>query len=265
MSGANYKISYCQILESERRLKVSTILNVFSNRHSNDLTLSDFISSFSTTTDDTASDTSIDIDIYSTVLFSLSDISLDTATLQSLAFIGSYSVHQLWKHTPICSMCMMCLTGDKYLHLDEPPDSKDKILEFTDRGNLKWPSDIVIDAVVLVWKIFRVIEQDNDLLIQFASGSPRKILLELSIISVEDSQCEHWRNKCSNCNLFRRDYLKRILTITSNCIIANKVKNFNSMVSSQARRKETARKLKKLTHPTATDDDAKSAKKHRTS
>ena len=137
MSGANYHISYCQILESERRLKVSTILNVFSNRHSNDLTLSDFISSFSTTPDVTASDTSIDIDIYSTVLFSLSDISLDTATLQYLAFIGSYSVHQLWKHTPISSECIMCLTEDKYLHLDEPPDSKYKILEFTDRGNLK--------------------------------------------------------------------------------------------------------------------------------
>ena len=105
MSGANYHISYCQILESERRLKVSTMLNVFSNRHSNDLTLSVFISSFSTTPVDTASDTSIDIDIYSIVLFSLSDISLDTANLQSLAFIGGYSVHQLWKHTPICSEC----------------------------------------------------------------------------------------------------------------------------------------------------------------
>ena len=91
------------------------------------------------------------------VLFSLSDISFDTATLHYLAFIGGYSVHQLWTHTPICSECMMCLTEDKYFHLDEPPNSKYKILEFTDRGNLKWPSDIVIDAVVLVWKIFRVI------------------------------------------------------------------------------------------------------------
>ena len=29
MSGVNYHISYCQLLESERRLKVSTILNLF--------------------------------------------------------------------------------------------------------------------------------------------------------------------------------------------------------------------------------------------
>ena len=119
--------------------------------------------------------------------------------------------------------------------------------------------------MVLVWKIFRLIEQDNDLLIRFASGAPKKTLLELSIISLEDAQCEHWRNKCPNCNLFGWDYLKRILTITSNCIIANKVKNFNSMVISQSRQKETTRKLKKLTHPTTTDSDVKSAKKHRTS
>ena len=116
------------------------------------------------------------------MIFGLSDISLDTATLQSLAFIGGYCVQQLWKHTSICSECMMCLTEDKYLHLDEPPDSKYKILEVIDRGNLKWPSDIVLDAVVLVWKIFRLIEQDNDLLIRFASGAPKKTLLELSII-----------------------------------------------------------------------------------
>ena len=29
MSGANYHISYCQILESERRLKVSSILKLY--------------------------------------------------------------------------------------------------------------------------------------------------------------------------------------------------------------------------------------------
>ena len=136
----------------------------------NDLTLSDLISSFSATPNDTASDTSSDIDIYSTVLFGLSDISLDTATLSSLAFIGGNSVHQLWKHTFIYSECVMCWTENKYLHLDDPPDSKYKMLEFTDRGDLKWPSDIVIDAVVLFWKIFRLIVQDNDLLIQFVSG-----------------------------------------------------------------------------------------------
>ena len=130
---------------------------------------------------------------------------------------------------------------------------------------MKWPSDIVLDAVVLVWKVFRVIEQDNDLLTQFAAGSSRKILVNLSIKWLEDVQCEHWRNKCQSCNLFGWDYLKRILTITSNCIIANKVKILNSTVVSLSRERQTTRKLKKLTRPRATDSKVKSAKKYRTS
>ena len=42
----------------------------------------------------------------------------------------------------------MCLKEEKCLHLENPSDSKYKILEFIDRGNLKWLSDIVLDAMV---------------------------------------------------------------------------------------------------------------------
>ena len=80
----------------------------------------------------------------------MSDISLDTYSLQSLSFIGRYTVQQLWKHLTPCINSMMTLTEDKYLHFDEPLDSKYKLLDFIDRCNLKWPSDIVLDAVVLV-------------------------------------------------------------------------------------------------------------------
>ena len=168
MSGAKYNISYCQVLESERRLEVSTILKLFTNLHSNELTLANFISSFSATTDDIQPDTNTpyDMKIYSAVILKLSDNSLDTDSLQYLAFIGGYTVQQLWKHLTPCTNCMMYMTEDKYLHFDKPLDSKYKILEFIDRINLKWPSDIVLDAVILVWKIFRVTEQDNDLLTQ---------------------------------------------------------------------------------------------------
>ena len=83
------------------------------------------------------------------------DIYLDTDSLHSLAFIGGYTVQQLWKHITPCTNCMMYLTEDKYLHYEEPLDSKYKILEYIDRGifgiyDLKWPSDIVLDAVILV-------------------------------------------------------------------------------------------------------------------
>ena len=149
-----------------------------------------------------------------------------------------------------CNECMLYLTEDKYLLIEDPQHSKYKILELIERENLKWPSDIVLDAVVFgTWKIFRNIEQSSMLLTEFANGSPRKTLVDLSIKWLEDAQFEHWRNQCHNCKLFGWDYLKKIITITSNCIIANKVKNFNSIIVSQTREKQNFRKLKKVTHP----------------
>ena len=115
MSGANYHISYCQVLESERRLKVSTILNIFSNQQSN-LTLAEFIKSFSAPPDETDNDTSVDISLYFPAISNLSDIYIDTHTLQSLSFIGGYTVHQLCKHLSPCRDCMDFLTVDKFLY-----------------------------------------------------------------------------------------------------------------------------------------------------
>ena len=50
-----------------------------------------------------------------------------------------------------------------------------KLLERIYIVNLTWLFDIVLDVVVLVRKILRVIEKDNDLFIQFVSGSPKNI------------------------------------------------------------------------------------------
>ena len=91
MSGANYHISYCQVLERERRLKFSTILKMFSKLQVNELALAEFISSFSDPSDTSDTASQVDNSIYSSLLSNLSDIHLYTATLQSLAFIGGKS------------------------------------------------------------------------------------------------------------------------------------------------------------------------------
>ena len=92
LSGANYHISLCQILESERRLKVSDILNLFSQQPSFKQTaLQNFIQSFSP--EDEYHSDNIDLTHFLSELPFLSTIFLDTTTLQSLAYIAGYSVH----------------------------------------------------------------------------------------------------------------------------------------------------------------------------
>ena len=46
MSGAQYKISYLRILESQRQLKVSNILKLFSQQNESELSLKRFIQTF---------------------------------------------------------------------------------------------------------------------------------------------------------------------------------------------------------------------------
>ena len=101
MSGANYHVSYLQIIESERRLKVSNILRLFSNQNDSSTSLQEFIQSFSPS--DSADSTSeVDLDPFLSAMSDLSAIDCKFQVLQSLAFIAGYSVHQYLKRSQPC-------------------------------------------------------------------------------------------------------------------------------------------------------------------
>ena len=93
MSGANYHVSYLQILESERRLKVSNILSLISNQNVSSTSLQELIQSFSPSDiEDFSSE--VDLDPYLVAISDLSAIECNLQVLQSLTFIAGYSVHQ---------------------------------------------------------------------------------------------------------------------------------------------------------------------------
>ena len=74
VSGANYHVSYLQILESERRLKVSNILSLFSDQIVSTTSLQEFIQSFSSL-DSTDSISDVDLDPFLSCLIDISDLS----------------------------------------------------------------------------------------------------------------------------------------------------------------------------------------------
>ena len=196
LSGANYHISLCQILESERRLKVSDILNLFSQQPTFKQTaLQNFIQSFSP--EDEYHWDNIDLTPFLSELLDLSTIFLDTTTLQSLAYIAGYSVHQNLKLNHNCELCRDLLTISQDIIL-EP--SKYKLIEFMDRGGLKWPSDIALSLVILVWKIFISIEGNQKIWEIFVIGRCRNILVELSKNLLQVADSDHWRNTCPQCD-----------------------------------------------------------------
>ena len=81
MSGAQYHISYTQILESQRRLKnLSNILKLFSQQNKSELSLKRFIQTFTQIPEES---TEVSYDQYLNVILDLNSINLDITTLQS--------------------------------------------------------------------------------------------------------------------------------------------------------------------------------------
>ena len=142
-----------------------------------------------------------------------------------------------------CTECRFFLTEDKDLHIEEPPDSKYKLVEIIDRGSLKWPSDTVIESILILWTTFKKIEKVPELWDAFLIGPSLKILIELTIRLLETQRSEDWRNTCPNCETIGWFIIRKLITSTSNCLLSNKTKNMNEL---QASYTDNVKKLKKL-------------------
>ena len=108
-------------------------------------------------------DTSPNLESYQSQLNTSDDIDTDVNTLQFIVFIAGYAVHKYLLKSKNCSECRLFLTEKKDLQVEEPPDSKYKLVQIIDCGSLKWPSNNVIDAILNVWPTFRKIENSSEL------------------------------------------------------------------------------------------------------
>ena len=170
---------------------------------------------------------------------------LETSLLQAIAFVGGYAVHTYFKQSCKCEACLSLLTQDKELEVVDEKDTY-KFIQLIDRGALKWPSHIVIDSIIIVLKIYMTIEGDYNLMQQFLALPSRKILIQLTITYIEDTQCVNWRNTCRSCNQQGWTILRKITSIATNCILTNKVRNVNSRLRELANSNSENRKIKKF-------------------
>ena len=244
MSGTKYHVSYQQILESERRLKVSNILSIFSSKPVPSTSFQEFIQSFSSL-ESADSKNDFDREPFLHAISDLSAIEYNIRVLQFLTFIAGYSVHQYLKHSQPCRICRDILTFDSDLLVDESSTlSQFKLLELSDRGGLKYPSEVVLESIVTAWKTLICIENDSELMPAFVKGPSRKIIVDLTLnVISEADDCKSWRKECPSCTVSGFYILQKVIFVAGNCILANMVKNYNSMEISRATEK---RKLKKF-------------------
>ena len=104
LSGGQYQVTACQVYESERRLKISSMLKLFSKHSSfNSTSLKGFIESFSCTFKE--DELNINLDTFLPILEQHTEEPL--SIIQSLTFIGGYAVHSLFKKSK--KKCPDCL------------------------------------------------------------------------------------------------------------------------------------------------------------
>ena len=243
MAGAQYHISYCQILESERRIKLSSIFKLFSYQASTEeLSIKEFIGSLSTPSELQYFPT-FDLEHFISSLQNYSDITVATQTLQALAFIAGYTVHSYFKKSNRCQACLSFLTEDKEMEIVEALNSAYTLLQFIDRGSLKWPSNCVIEVIVCLWKICKSIEEDPFLLKDIVKGPSRRLIVKITLKIIEEEESRTWRDNCPICDTVGWDMLEKLITSATNCLLSNKIKNITSI---QRLHTENTRKLKKF-------------------
>ncbi|KAI6656126.1 hypothetical protein LOD99_1459 [Oopsacas minuta] len=210
----------------------------------NSISLQGFLKSFSIC-EESSDDNIVDLDPYNRV-FNEEEVPivLDISLIQSLTFIAGYCVIQSSKvlsilsegitHSSgvrdteevssICSQCLSSLVEEETFELDMT-DPVYGLICSIDRGGLKWPSAPVLEAVVILWKVYSRIEMDYSLFNLFKTSPSREILVSLTLNVIERTETEFWRNKCPTCDTIGWNILKKIIFSATNYILANKVGN----------------------------------------
>ena len=116
MSGSNYHISYLQILETERRLKLSNILKIFASQEDCGLySIQTFIDSYSSLDTNNGDEIDvqlfwdeIDVQLVWDEIDDLTSIECNLQTIQSLVFIAGYAVHKYIKKLSHVMFALIC-------------------------------------------------------------------------------------------------------------------------------------------------------------
>ena len=182
MSGSNYNISYCQILESERRLQLYNLLNFFSiNQQSDNPSLKEYLRKFS---EDENEEVQVEFDFEFVVneVKNISNPVFDNSQIECLSYIAGYAIFSYLKKSTQCRDCQKFLTSPKDIQVMN--DRGFSMIELLDRGSLKYPSEIVYQSVLIMYEIFLKIDDHSHLSKIMYERSWRKKLVQLSLIVV---------------------------------------------------------------------------------
>ena len=154
MSGCNYHISVVQIMQSERKIRVSSLLKFFSQNHGN-IELTDYFTDFAADVSENSSNSECDDDFVTDVLWEFESFEpIPKEEQMTLLYLGGYVAKKV-KGKLTCHTCKAVLISSR-AELLEVEISEDvfSLFDFRGRGGLTAPSSNLLTIIHLAYMMF---------------------------------------------------------------------------------------------------------------
>lgn len=157
MSGCNYRVSVQQIIESERKLKVTSLLTLQSTKVKS-LYVTDIIKDINASSSGSIkSDSFISLET-DDIISDAVEMNIDSSDLEVIIKIARYFTFKVCS-TLTCNTCKNVLMTDLDLVCQLPADVS--YLKSLTLGGLKYPSEISVEIEVYMYHIFEVLISDT--------------------------------------------------------------------------------------------------------
>ena len=236
MCGTNYLVTVKEVLQSEKKLKVNSLLKLYSRAKG---VVKEFLEEFSDPCKEKCDNLFLTTFPYAKITTKVSD-----DALSSLLYTSGYVARKAMSHTD-CNECKD-LFGNKHNTMDLQVDPEHLIYtEILDRGGLIYPSNLLFKVLQVAYNIFSLCVA-SDLEGSFLRVTNQRYTL-IGVIEQHLSNNDDFIGiyyTCDECGVTYFTRLLRALMCFSNICLNNYSKNMSDSTSSS--KKQSQKKTVKL-------------------
>lgn len=242
MSGCNYHISVKQIIESERKLKVTSLLRL----KSKDINVRDIIVQINNTELETQiADNSVFFENTDEIIAKSLSLSLDQNTTEVIVFIAGYVGYKVSSKFKCLKCKDMLLTSSEMMC--EVPDLD--YIKNLNRGGLKYPSQFSVNIAIRIFQIFQILLSDKYEILFLNCSNKKNLVKSILREAVETEsflQDLYFANYQCECKTSIFDIYDRIIHIWINILLNNYIKSKTNAIDAQSSSSKGKRKLNVL-------------------
>jgi hypothetical protein len=245
LSGGNYNVSVQQVLESEKKLRVSSFLALNSSTLGH-IAITDIRDALSMSNSDESNDGEEEkVDDFMDVPLDVKHSNFPCDE-NALTYVTGFVLHKfLQRHA--CLTCAPKFVQNKSLELSDDSQTFCSYISSLDRGALKYPTLLSVRFAYKVYSVVQMLVSEPYEAKFLKCRNHRFVVFELVMQSIcVDDVYEDYVDACSVCNQFTTGLLRHMLPLFVNVFLNNYVKKRNDQHAARGGKKGK-RKLQTLT------------------